>query len=215
MCRPVLISFLLLVAWLGTATGQKAKQLGEEHSTYICGLEIGMTPQQVLDAMKRPPDVGEVQGEDIVSGWQMPGGDFLSVRFYKKQFVSYLMLDYHPTRRRRDLWLPSNYERMLFSLSQAANTPGIQFEYEVGETQNGERLVWYRQQKDRRGYDIEVGFQSSSRLKVGERDYKNEVTSKYIAVPNVELPKFEKAMMATQPPPGAQPGTKTDSEKKK
>ncbi|MFY9562510.1 MAG: hypothetical protein WAQ52_19935 [Terriglobales bacterium] len=164
--------------------------------------------------MNRPPDVGQVQGEDIVSGWQLPGGDFVSVRFHKKQFVSYLTLDYHPVRERRDLWLPSDYEHTRISIVPETNTPGIQFEYEIDETQNGERVVWYRQQKEPGGYDIEIGFQSSSRLKVGERDYKNQVTSKYVSVRKAELQRFEKAMIANPNPPEAG-GTKVDSEKKK
>jgi hypothetical protein len=216
MFGRTLLVFLMLAGSLGTASGQADKKLGAAHSVYICGLSIGMTPQQVLDAMKRPPDVGEVQGDDIVSGWQLPGGDFLSVRFHQKQFVSYLTLDYHPVRERRDLWLPTEYEHTRISIvPERTNTPGIQFEYEMDETQNGERVVWYRRQKEPRGYDIEIGFQSSSRLKVGERDYKNQVTAKYVAVRKAELPRFEKAMMASPNPPGVNAGTKPDAEKKK
>lgn len=206
----------MLVGSLGAAFGQCDKKLGEVHSAYICGLTIGMTPQEVLVVMKRPPDAGQVQGEDIVSGWQLPGGDFVSVRFHKKQFVSYLTLDYHPIRQRRDLWLPSDYEHTRISIvPERTNTPGVQFEYEVDETQNGERLVWYRQLKEPRGYDIEIGFRSSSRLKEGERDYKNQVTSHYIGVRKAELPRFEKAMIGSPNPSKAKVGSKTDLEKKK
>ncbi len=196
MFRETLLGFLLLVGSLGTVFGQDDKNLGDAHSAYICGLTIGMTPQEVLVVMKRPPDVGQVQREDIVSGWQLPGGDFVSVRFHEKQFVSYLTLDYHPVRQRRDMWLPS------------------QFEYEIDETQNGERLIWYRQQKEPRGYNIEIGFQSGSRLKVGERDYKNQITSRYVAVRKTELRKFEQAMIGIQNHPKANAGNKADSEKK-
>jgi hypothetical protein len=233
MSRAYLLGFFVLVGSMGAAIAQTDKRLGEEHTAYVCGLTIGMTPEQVLNAMKRPPEVGEVRDEDIVSGWQMPGGDFLSVRFYKKRFVSYLTLDYRPTRRRRDLSLPSDYEhnrvniiteraspltgspQRITIVPEHSYTPGIHLEYEVDETQNGERLVWYRLQKEPKGYEIEVGFQSASRLRVGERNYKNEVTSKYVAVRKSEMPKFEEAMIATQTPPGTQPGTKTEAEKKK
>jgi hypothetical protein len=233
MFRSSLFSLFVLVGSMGAAIAQTDKSPGEEHMAHICGLRIGMTPEEVLNTMKRPPDVGEVRDEDIVSGWQMPGGDFLSVRFYKKRFVSYLTLDYRPTRQRRDLSLPSDYEHNRVNIiteraspvtgspqridivPEHTYTPGIHLEYEVDETQNGERLVWYRPQKEPKGYEIEIGFQSASRLKVGERNYKNEVTSKYIAVRKSELPKFEKTMMASPNPSGAYLGTKTDSEKKK
>ncbi len=214
MFRETLLGFLLLVGSLGTVFGQDDKNLGDAHSAYICGLTIGMTPQEVLVVMKRPPDVGQVQREDIVSGWQLPGGDFVSVRFHKKQFVSYLTLDYHPVRQRRDMWLPSQFEHTRFSVVPETNTPGIQFEYEIDETQNGERLIWYRQQKEPRGYNIEIGFQSGSRLKVGERDYKNQITSRYVAVRKTELRKFEQAMIGIQNHPKANAGNKADSEKK-
>lgn len=224
MFRSSLLGFLLLVGWQGAAFGQCDKNLEEVHSANICGLTIGMTPQQVLDAMKRPPDVGEVQGEDIVSGWQLPGGDLLSVRFRHKQYVSTLALDFHPVMRNTDLGLPSALEESHASISSrpidnsrtvaranrdlsTTRNSYVKLSYHRDETQNGERIVWYREEKAPVGYKIEIGFYSASRLKEGERIYQNDVASKYVTVNKSELPNLDRAMssQATQAPKGNSP----------
>jgi hypothetical protein len=169
------------------------------HAETICGLSIGMKPDQVLALMKRPPDEGqEVQG-DIVSLWKLPKGNILVVRFRKKLYVGALSLDFHPELMARDLELPSDYEEKSLSSSPAHTyDPKRKFEYQRNETQNAETLVWYREEKDPRGYTYEVGFQSASRLKLGERFYKNVVVSKFITVRKAYLEKLDKAMS----PPG-------------
>jgi hypothetical protein len=170
------------------------------HADTICGLSIGMKPDQVLDLMKRPPDEGqEVQG-DIVSLWKLPKGNILVVRFRRKQFVGALSLDFHPELMARDLELPSDYEERALSSSPVHTyDPKRKFEYQRNETQNAETLVWYREEKDPRGYTYEVGFQSASRLKVGERFYKNVVASKFITVRKAYLEKLDQAMSPPRP----------------
>jgi hypothetical protein len=211
MFRSSVAGFLMLLVALGAALGQCEKTLEEVHSANICGLTIGMTPQQVLEAMKRPPDVGQVQGEDIVSGWQVLGGDLLSVRFRHKQYVSMLTLDFHPVMRNTDLGLPSALEESHASISSrpidnsrtvaranrdlsTTHNSQVQLSYHRDETQNGERIVWYREEKDPAGYKLEIGFYSASRLKEGERIYQNDVASKYITVNKSELPNLDRAM---------------------
>ena len=133
----------------------------------ICGLDLGMTPVQVLDAMKRPPDIGQEQQGDIFSGWKLPGGDFLSVRFRKKQYVSELALDFHPARRAADLGLPTAFEDQYASGgvsgtdlagraypsttgSQLKDNPKLKLTYHREETQNSERAFGIARKRLRR-----------------------------------------------------------------
>jgi hypothetical protein len=177
----------------------------------ICGLDLGMTPVQVLDAMKRPPDIGQEQQGDIVSGWKLPGGDLLSVRFRKKQYVSELALDFHPARRAADLGLPTAFEDQYASGgvsgtdlagraypsttgSQLKDNPKLKLTYHREETQNSERVVWYREEKAPEGYKMEIGFYSASRLRAGERIYQNDVATKDVRISKPELAKFDRAM---------------------
>jgi hypothetical protein len=181
------------------------------HTSSICGLGLGMTPAQVLDIMKRPPDIGQEQEGDIVSGWKLPGGDFLSLRFRKKQYVSVLALDFHPARRATDLGLPTAFEDQYASGgvggtalagraypsttgSQLKDNPNLKPTYHRDQTQNSENVVWYREETAPAGYKMEIGFYSASRLKAGERSYQNDVATKYVTIRKPELDKFDRAM---------------------
>src|SRR5690348_14370863 len=88
------VSVLVTPVLLGAGNVQPACDPSRDlHTASICQLTLGMTPAQVLDTMRRPPDAGQEQAGDIVSGWKLPGGNLLTVRFRKKQYVSALSLD--------------------------------------------------------------------------------------------------------------------------
>jgi len=183
------------------------------HAASICGLSLGMTPAQVLYTMKRPPNIGEKQHADIVSGWKLESGDLLSVRFRNQQYVSALTLDFHPLRRATDLGLPSAFEDQYgsggmggttdlagraypsTSGSQLKDNPKVELTYHRDETQNSERVIWYREETAPAGYKLEIGFYSASRLKAGERVYQNDVATKYVTVRKPEIAKFDHAML--------------------
>jgi hypothetical protein len=192
------------------------------HNLYaasVCGVTLGMTPTQVLETMKRRPDVGEEQQGDIVSGWKLSSGDFLSVRFRNKQYVSALMLDFHPVRRAVDLGLPTALEDQYgsgglgetsglagraypsTSGTQLKDNPKLTLNYHRDETQNSERVIWYREESVPAGYKMETGFYSASRLNEGERVYQNDVATKYITVRKPELANFDRAMARTASSP--------------
>jgi len=175
------------------------------HANTICGLSIGMKPDQVLAIMKRPPDEGQEQNGDIVSAWKLPKGNILVVRFRKKQFVGALSLDFHPELMARDLELPaSRVEELPLGTSGSRYDPKRKLEYHIAETQNSENLIWYREVQAPGGYTFEVGFQSPSRLKkLGERFSRAVVASKYITVRKGELAKLDEAMST---PPAKPPG---------
>jgi hypothetical protein len=181
------------------------------HASNICKLTLGMTPVQALDAMNRPPDVGQEQNGDIVSGWKLAGGHLLMVRFRKKRYVSALSLDFHPLLRSSDLGLPTAYEDQYASGgvqgtnlagrgyptnsgSQLKDNPKLRVSYHRDETQNSERVIWSREEDSAAGYKLEVGFLSASRLRAGERVYQNDVASKYVTVRKSDLDKFDRAM---------------------
>jgi hypothetical protein len=188
------------------------------HASSICGLIVGMKPALVLETMKRPPDIGQEQQGDIVSGWKLTGGDLLSVRFRNKQYVSALMLDFHPVRRAADLGLPTALEDQYGSgglgetigLARRANpstngtqlkdNPKLILNYHRDYTQNAERVIWYREETVSAGYKLEIGFYSASRLKAGERVYQNDVATKYITVRKPELATFGHVMAHTANP---------------
>jgi hypothetical protein len=209
---PVLSFFCLVVTFLcGEASAQTQCDTKRDlHAPSICGLDLGMTPAQVLDAMKRPPDIGEEQQGDIVSGWKLPGGDFVSVRFRKKRYVSVLTLDFHPARRATDLGLPTAFEDQYASGgvsgtelagriypsttgSQLKDNPKLKPTYHRDETQNSERVIWSREENAPEGYKREIGFYSASRLRAGERIYQNDVATKYVTISKPELAKFDRA----------------------
>jgi len=204
---------LLSLLFISAARAQAQCDLTHDlHASSICGLSLGMTPAQVLETMKRPPDVGQEQQGDIVSGWKLASGDLLSVRFRNKQYVSVLMLDFHPVRRAADLGLPTALEDQYgsgglsatnglagraypsTSGSQLKDNPKLELTYHRDETQNSERVIWYREETVPAGYKLEIGFYSASRLKVGERIYQNDVATKYITVRKPELANFDHAM---------------------
>lgn len=177
----------------------------------VCKLTLGMTPTQVLDTMSRPPDVGQEQSGDIVSGWKLAGGDLLMVRFRKKQYVSALSVDFHPLLRASDLGLPTAYEDQYASGgvqgtnlagrayptnsgSQLKDNSKLKLNYHRDETQNSERVIWSREEDTNAGYKIEVGFLSASRLRAGERVYQNDVATKYVTIRKPDLDKFDRAM---------------------
>lgn len=170
------------------------------HADTICGLSIGMKPDQVLALMKRPPDEGqEVQG-DIVSMWKLPKGNILVVRFRKKQFVGALSLDLHPELMARDLELPSGVEEADLSSSPAhVYDSKRKFEYRRNETQNAENVIWFREVKDPAGYTYEVGFKSASKLKVGDQFFQKTVASKFVTVRKAYLEKLDQAMSPPRP----------------
>lgn len=189
---PILSFICLVISFLSrhAAAQNQCDTKRELHTSSICGLNLGMTPAQVLDAMKRPPDIGQEQYGDIVSGWKLQGGDFLSVRFRKKQYVSLLTLDFHPLRRATDLGLPSAVEDQ----SAGGNYPYLRRDYHRDETQNSEHVIWSREETNSAGYKEEIGFLSASRLKEGERVYQNAIATKYVTVRKPELAKFDRAM---------------------
>lgn len=190
------------------------------HTDSICGLRIGMKPDEVLAIMQRPPDAGQEQGDEIVSAWKLPKGDILTVRFRKKRYVGMLGLGFHPTLMARDLELPSAAEEQfagrrppthtLTGGPEHASDPRRNLEYRRDETQNGEKIIWYREVKDPGGYTFEVGFESASRLRLGERFFQNVVASKYITVRKPDLEKLDAAMSAAPNKPPANPGTPHD-----
>ena len=171
-----------------------------------------MKPDQVLATMKRAPDEGQEVDGDIVSLWKLPKGNILVVRFRKKQFVSALSLELHPELMARDLELPSAFEEEYVSgIPERTYDPKRKFEYRPNDTQNADNVIWFRQIKDPAGYTYEVGFQSASRLKVGERFYKNVVASKFITVRKAYLDKLDQAMSPSRTSsPGAIPAPPTN-----
>lgn len=209
---PSLRLFPLLGLLFAAASTQAQCDLKHDlHASSICGLNLGMSPTQVLDAMKRPPDIGQEQQGDIVSGWKLQGGDLLSVRFRHKQYVSVLMLDFHPVRRATDLGLPTALEDQYGSSGLSENglagrnypsagadllkdNPNLRLTYHRDESQNSERVVWYREENSSSGYKMEIGFYSASRLRAGERIYQNDVTTKYVTIRKPELEKFDRVM---------------------
>jgi hypothetical protein len=64
--------------------------------------------------------------------------------------------------------------------SQLKDNPKLKLAYRRDETQNSERVIWYREDNSA-GYKQEIGFLSASRLKVGERVYQNDVATKYMS----------------------------------
>jgi hypothetical protein len=202
---PVLIFICLVITFLCREAAAQAQcdTKRDLHSSSICGLDLGMTPTQVLDAMKQPPDIGQAQQGDIVSGWKLQGGDFLSVQFRKKQYVSTLTLDFHPMRRATDVGLPSAVEDQ----SAGSSFPYLRRDYHRDETQNSERVIWSREEKNSAGYKEEIGFLSASRLKDGEHVYQNSIATKYITVRKPELAKFDRAM-ESKPDSSAATGAK-------
>jgi len=204
-------SLLMTPVLLGVSRAQTTcDPLRDMHTLSICQLTLGMTPSHVLDTMKRPPDAGQEQGGDIVSGWKLAGGALLTVRFRKKQYVSALSLDFHPLLRASDLGLPTAFEDQYgsggvdgiglagrnyptTSGSQLKDNPKLKLAYRRDETQNSERVIWYREDNSA-GYKQEIGFLSASRLKVGERVYQNDVATKYVTVRKPELEKFDRVM---------------------
>jgi len=220
-----LLSLLMLL--LASSRSQSQCDLTHDlHAVSICGLSLGMTPAQVLETMKRPPDIGEKQKDDIVSGWKLASGDLLSVRFRNQRYVSALTLDFHPLKRATDLGLPTALEDQYASGglgetnglagraypsasgTQLKDNPKLELRYRRDETQNSQRVIWYREETVASGYTVEVGFYSASRLKAGERVYQNDVATKYVTVRKPELAKFDHAMLDTARPPernGAKP----------
>ena len=203
--------FALVLTALHPGYGETScDPLRDLHLSSICQLTLGMTPAQVLSTMKRPPDMGEEQGGDIVSGWKLQGGSLLVVRFRKKQYVSELSLEFHPLARAVDLGLPTAFEDQYASGgagaiglagrsypansgSQLKDNPKLRPTYHRDETQNSEHVIWYREE-GAEGYKREIGFLSASRLKAGERVYQNDVATKYVTVRKPELEKFDRAV---------------------
>ena len=210
-----LFPLLTLLFFTAVRTQAQCDLTKDLHASSICGLSLGMTPTQVLKTMKRPPDMGEKQQADIVSGWKLESGDLLSVRFRNQQYVSALTLDFHPVRRAADLGLPTAFEDQYgsgglsgtnslagraypsTSGTQLKDNPKVELAYHRDETQNSERVIWYREETVSAGYKLEIGFYSASRLKAGERVYQNDVATKYVTVRKPELAKFDDAMSRT------------------
>jgi hypothetical protein len=209
---PVCMSLLMSPVLIAASHEQIAcDPLRDMHALSICQLTLGMTPTEVLETMKGPPDVGQEQAGDIISGWKLPGGELLTVRFRKKQYVSALSLDFHPLLRASDLGLPTAFEDQYgsggvdgiglagrnyptTSGSQLKDNPKLKLTYRRDETQNSERVIWYREENNSAGYKQEIGFLSASRLKAGERVYQNDVATKYVTIRKPELEKFDRAM---------------------
>ena len=224
--KLTLLSLFSVLVFASSRSQAQCDLANDLHAVSICGLSLGMTPAQVLKIMQRPPDIGEKQKDDIVSGWKLVSGDLLSVRFRDLRYVSALTLDFHPVRRATDLGLPTELEDQYASggLSetnslagraypsasgtQLKDNPKLELRYRRDETQNSERVIWYREETVTAGYKLEVGFYSASRLKAGERVYQNDVATKYVTVRKPELAKFDRAMLHTPVPPegnGAKP----------
>jgi hypothetical protein len=201
--RARIVSLLFFLVPI-TAGAQCPSGPEKTHADTICGLSIGMKPEEVLAIMKRPPDAGQEQGEDIVSAWKLLKGNVVTVRFRKKQYVGAASLDFHPELMARDLELPSSVQQ---ARAAHAYDAGTRLEYQRDETQNGEKIIWYRQVKHPNGYTFEVGFESASRLKVGERLFQSVVESKYITVRKAYLEELDEAMSAVPKKPASAPNT--------
>jgi len=201
--RARLVSLLLSLVPI-TAGAQCPSGPEKPHAETICGLSIGMKPDEVLAIMKRPPDAGKEEGEDIVSAWKLPKGNVVTVRFRKKQYVDMVAVEYHPSLMAPDLELPSSKHVLEGGRPSVRNDDlGTRLEYQRDETQNGEKIIWYRQVKHPSGYTFEIGFQSASRLKLGEQLFQSVVESKYITVRKGYLEKLDEAMSA----PAKKPAT--------
>jgi hypothetical protein len=75
--------------------------------------------------------------------------------------------------------------------------PRIHPEYKVAETNDRERTVWNRLEKDPRGYRVEIGFISTDRKKMGSQ-YEGQVQFKYVSVEKEDLKKFDEAMKSAK-----------------
>ncbi|MBI1738676.1 MAG: hypothetical protein HYR58_05460 [Acidobacteria bacterium] len=79
---------------------------GEDHQASILGIEIGMTPQQVMERLGRTADGAKDEKDEIVLRWKLPGGDVLQVNLRRSnERVSFLGLHYAKPRPATDLWL--------------------------------------------------------------------------------------------------------------
>ncbi|MBI3664239.1 MAG: hypothetical protein HY234_14470 [Acidobacteria bacterium] len=109
------VLFLFVVGLLPTAvttTGQTqtppAQQPAndEDHKASILGIEIGMTPRQVMDRLGRPADSARDEKDEILLLWKLPGGDALQVKLRRgNERVAFLGLRYAKPRSATDLWL--------------------------------------------------------------------------------------------------------------
>src|SRR5215467_2549784 len=85
----------VLSVLLGVSLAQTGcDPLRDLHAASICHLTLGMTPEKVLETIKRTPDFGQEQAGDIVSAWKLPSGALLTVWFRKKLYVSSVSVDF-------------------------------------------------------------------------------------------------------------------------
>ncbi len=75
--------------------------------------------------------------------------------------------------------------------------PRLHPEYKVAETNDRERTVWNRREKDPRGFRLEIGFISTDRKKRGSQ-YEGQVQFKYVSVEREDLKKFDQVMAAAK-----------------
>lgn len=176
------------------------------HADTICGLAIGMKPDEVLATMKRAPDRGRAEGDSVITIWKLPEGNVVTVLFRKKQYVVSVGLEYHPALMVQDLKLPNSVQA---HPSFEVYEPGSKLEYQRGQTEDGRR-IWRREVKHPSGYTFEAGFLSASSFKLGAQVFESVVESKFITVRKDYLDKLDKAMASAPkklaPDPGAQHG---------
>jgi len=203
------IFFLVLSLAPAFAIGQCPSGGDNPHAESICGLAIGMRPDQVLAIMKRRPDEGRVEGDSVVTIWKLPEGNVVTVLFRKKQYVVTVGIEYHPALIAKDLKLPNSVEE---HPSFEIYDPGSKLEYQRGQAEDG-KLAWRREVKHPNGYTFEVGFLSASRFKVGLQFFENIVESKYLTVRKAHLEQLDKAMASAakkaEPDPGGPHGNPT------
>lgn len=200
------IFFLTLSLAPAGAKAQYPSGPENPHADTICGLAIGMSPDEVLATMKRAPDGGKVEGDSVNTVWKLPEGNVVTVLFRKKQYVVSVGLAYHPALMVQDLKLPNSVQA---HPSFEVYEPGSKLEYQRGQTEDGRR-IWRREVKHPSGYTFEVGFLSASSFKVGAQFFESLVESKFITVRKDYLDKLDKAMASAPkklaPDPGAQDG---------
>ncbi|MBI1750552.1 MAG: hypothetical protein HY234_13145 [Acidobacteria bacterium] len=186
---------VLLVLLCGGVSGQTT---GEDHKPTILGIELGMTPQAVVERLGGREAQSRKEEKDAVQKlWRVEGGNVLQVTF-RKDRVAHIALQYRSPRPTTDLWLvPLSSPASRSGLT--ASDPRLRRDYKATELLDKTRTVWSRQEKSPADYRIEIQFLSGSRQQYGER-FEEYVDFKYVSVVKDDLKKFEKAVLSENKP---------------